>query len=72
MLKSVTKIERVLMIGDITIYLSLIKMIIKAIILCHWIACFWNWIAVLQINYLQSEDTWIHDNEVVDADWYIK
>lgn len=60
MRRSIMKIERALLIGDITIYYSLIKMVINAIVMSHWIACIWNLMAVLEINHLGRDDTWIN------------
>jgi hypothetical protein len=39
---------------------------------CHFFSLFWHGLALIEINYLKRNDTWIHSKNLIDSDIYIR
>lgn len=53
-------------------FLNLMKLIFQILYNAHLCGCGWNYMAKFEINYLKSENTWMHHIGIQNEDWITK
>lgn len=44
-------------------------MLFKLVAMIHWIAAFWNYLNLLEYEYISDNSTWMHAKGLEEADW---
>ncbi|EGR34867.1 hypothetical protein IMG5_000950 [Ichthyophthirius multifiliis] len=69
--KILNKVDQLLYITAKADYIyQLLKLIFKLIIICHIVAVAWHLLAQIETNYFEKNNTWLHDLNLVDSQWY--
>ena len=65
------KIEEYIQLSSgIAAIISILKLSILIIIVCHWCACIWHFIAIAETSYYET--TWLRDHDIINENWKSK